>query len=314
MTFSKGKMMPLKALMAILIVADHLTFFSDSSWLKPFREMGAPIVSVFLFISGYGLSKSFEEKGKMYLESFFKKRFLKVLLPLLVALACYWVLLAIPGRSFLHELAVMLQTGKPILPFSWFAPVILFFYLVFYLTCRFFQPKCKNLCLTVSAFLLIILTIWAGYDRCWWICSLSFPAGAIFADYEKRVYAYCDRGLLQFLVALVIPSILFIAIYLTGNPYLWTLCYVCIPVIVALLLARFPLERLSGRVIAFLSMISYEIYLCQGIPMELFRGKWWIASDIVFVFVVYAATILTAYLVHMVSMVIHRRICASSTT
>lgn len=314
MTFSKEKMIPLKAVMALLIVADHLTFFLDSLWLKPFRELGAPIVSVFLFISGYGLSKSFQAKGQAYLDSFFKKRILKVFLPLIVALALYWIVVAIPGRSFWSELWTMVLKGTPILPFSWFAPVIIYFYLAFYVVFRFVSPRWRNTGLVLPALLLMGLVILAGYDRCWWICSFSLPTGAVFATEDQRIFRICEKSLGHYLSVILVPSILFIILYLSGNPYMWTLCYICIPLIVALLVARIPIDRLNGSVLAFLSMISYEIYLCQGIAMELFRGKMWIESDGLFILAVYAVTILVAFLVHQVSTLIHQKICASSIT
>ena len=76
MSFDKDKLILVKALMALLIVADHLNFFLDLGWLRPARELGAPIVSMFFFISGFGLVRSYQGQGPAYLKSFIGKKLL----------------------------------------------------------------------------------------------------------------------------------------------------------------------------------------------------------------------------------------------
>ena len=52
MQYSSGKekMAPLKAIMVLIIIADHLALFFGVEWLRLFIELGAPVVSVFFFI------------------------------------------------------------------------------------------------------------------------------------------------------------------------------------------------------------------------------------------------------------------------
>ena len=131
MSFDKDKLILVKALMALLIVADHLNFFLDLGWLKPARELGAPIVSVFFFISGFGLVRSWQNKGPQYLKNFLLSKFLRIVLPALLALAAYYLLLWNPGRNYLSGWKNLALYGTPILPFSWFAEAIVFFYLTY---------------------------------------------------------------------------------------------------------------------------------------------------------------------------------------
>ena len=70
--FGRGKVFPLKGILAVLIVLHHLTYEIKSPLLQPFHSWGAPIVSVFFFISGYGLMTSYKNKGKHYLSGFIK--------------------------------------------------------------------------------------------------------------------------------------------------------------------------------------------------------------------------------------------------
>ena len=76
-TFNKEHVLTLKGVMAISIVAFHL-FYQTDDWLFMFSSWGAPIVSMFYFISGYGLALNYRAKGNEYLSHFFKHRIIDV--------------------------------------------------------------------------------------------------------------------------------------------------------------------------------------------------------------------------------------------
>lgn len=310
MSFDKDKLILVRALMALLIVASHLNSFLDLWWLKPARELGPPIVSVFFFISGFGLVRSWQNKGKQYLKGFLRSKFLRIVLPALLALAAYYLLLWDPRRDYLSDWKNLVLSGTPILPHSWFAEAIVFFYLVYYCSFSFLKGKWKAAGLLAGTLAWMAVTILAGYDWCWWICSLSFPTGAFFASREKEIYAFCESRPYRYYALLGVLSLLFAALYLPRNPYVWTLCYILVPTIVALLIARLPIGRLHGPVITFIAGISYEIYLCHGIPMELFRDRLPIQSPLLFILAVYALTILLAFAVNRSSALISSNSCA----
>ena len=58
-TFVKKKIPVIKSFMAFVIILGHLSCRVPSGWIQPFRFWGAPFVSMFLFISGYGMWQSF---------------------------------------------------------------------------------------------------------------------------------------------------------------------------------------------------------------------------------------------------------------
>ena len=310
MSFDKDKLILVKALMALMIVASHLNNYLDLSWLKPFRELGAPIVAMFFFISGFGLVRSYQRKGRAYLKHFLRNKFFRIVLPALLALILFYLLLWDPGRNYASEWKNLLLYGTPVLPHSWFVEAIVFFYLIYFCSFKFLPGKWKAAGLLAGTLAWMAATILAGYDWCWWICSLAFPSGAFFAQKEKDIYAFCEARPWRYYALLGVMSIVFLALYLPRNPYLWTLCYILIPTIVALIVARLPLGKLHGPVIMFISGISYEIYLCQGIPMELFRDVFQIQSPLLFIIAVYALTILFAFAVNKLSSVISSKICA----
>ena len=314
MSFGKNKMAPLKALMTLMIVAHHLALFYGITVFKPFVKLGAPIVSVFFFISGFGLQKSYQMRGKDYLDGFWGRRIWIVVAPVFVSLCVYYVLTWNLSHDFWNEWKDLIINGKTILPFSWFAIEIVSFYCVYYLSYRFLHKRWKLIGVWVGVVILMVVFILVGYDRCWWVSSLAFPFGIVAAYNEGRVFSFYEKHPVFYWFTLLGLSLVFVLAYLSSQQYIWTICYVCIPLIVALVVARLPLEKLNVRVISFLAMISYEIYLCHGIVVELLRGRFFIKSDWLFVTLVYTVTILLAWGVHSLSALLIPTPCTSSTT
>lgn len=87
--FDKSKTVLLKAILPMLILLHHLSAVTAWACLKPFGVVGIAVVSLFFFISGYGLLASFQKKGILYLESFFRKRMLPVISTYIGALVLY---------------------------------------------------------------------------------------------------------------------------------------------------------------------------------------------------------------------------------
>ena len=300
-SFSKEKMVSLKAAMALMIVAHHIYLAYGVDALHPFMKLGAPIVSVFFFISGFGLHKSYQTKGEDYLRSFFQHRILRIVLPALISLAAYYILLWNPSRDFMGEWRNIVLHGIPILPHSWFVVAILAFYLCFFISYRFIPKGCREFGVLFMVICLMTFYILIGYDRCWWISSLAFPTGVFYASYESKIQSLFERRHLLYWLTVILLLFELILIYSTGQQYFWTLCYIFIPLLVALTASQLPLEKLNTGVVRFLAMISYEVYLCQGISMELLRGRLFIQSDLIFVLLVYAVTIILALGVHILT-------------
>ena len=289
-------MLPLKAVMAVLLVADHLTFHVDAGWLRPFREIGAPIVSIFFFISGFGLMRSYSTRGASYLDGFFRKRIWKVLLPALVALALFYIFDWNWSRDFIGEFRDLFTKGQPILPYSWFVVAIILFYVSFWLIFRYLPEKLHLAGLVSAGIILGGAAIALGYDRCWWVCNLAFPAGAFYAKYEPGISQKWLSDGTKALIAIGAMVAGFLVFYLPGNQYLFPVCYVFIPLAVAMTVSVLPLEKIDWKPVAFIGGIAYEIYLCQGIAMEfLHSGTVCLASVPVYITGVYILTIALAW-------------------
>jgi peptidoglycan/LPS O-acetylase OafA/YrhL len=284
--FTRDKMLPVRALCALLIVAGHLAIPVGARYLQPFLEPAACSVAIFLFISGYGLSKSYEAKGNDYLRHFFSRRIWKVLWPALVALILFYILIPDPSRSYLHDLYLTFRRGSPPLAQLWYVIEIFCLYLLFWLSFRFLPDRYRIIALWLGALLFMGVTFSLGYTRNWWIHTLAFPTGVTYAHTENTVLSWMNKRRLNPWLTLTGLSFLFVLLYLTGNPYVWTLCYVVLPLICALVVSLLPLERIRDPFMRFIGTVSYEIYLFHGIAIAALRGKkiyidsdgWYIAA------------------------------------
>ena len=183
---SKDKSNAVKGVLAILIVFHHFSTTCDISCFSEFRRWGSIIVSVFFFMSGYGLARSITLKGKVYLSNFLSHRLWKsVILPYAIALIIFLVYLNVdvPDAS---TLVGDWSRGFTLLPNAWFIVALALMYLGFY-----FINKTSGRCHVVKMFLYtlvyIIIVYSVGFERCWYVSVIMFPLGMLYADKENEL-------------------------------------------------------------------------------------------------------------------------------
>ena len=283
LTFSKAKMLPLKAVLIFIIVLGHFVYYSESPVFNIFHELGTSAVAMFFFMSGFGCIRSWQLKGQSYLDGFFKSRILSILFPAIV----FFLIHSFWERSF----------AMP--PQYWFLWVILFDYLLFWCCYKFIAPSWRLPVLIIGCLLLMATTITAGFDRCWWICGLSFPTGCLFAHVEDCLAKSCADKPFRFLAWLMAGIVLFTGAYLTRQPLIWPVCYIGIPWTLALLISVIPLDSLKLPVLWFLGSISFEMYLSHVTVLEILHQVPAISAHTwTFVVVVLLLTISVSYVVH----------------
>jgi len=131
----------LKGLAILAVIFSHLGYFliSDHRFLFPLSILAGVGVNLFLFLSGYGLTNS-ALKNQLTVWQFYRKRLLKLFVPLWLVLATYLVLdffvLKITyswqfiGKAFLGIFTsadLFHDLNSPL----WYFTLILFYYLVF---------------------------------------------------------------------------------------------------------------------------------------------------------------------------------------
>lgn len=272
-SISKDRTATLKAIMAVLIVLHHLSL-QGIPFLHTFHSWGAPIVSLFLFLSGYGLMKSLCMKGNVYLSDFFKHRIVKgIAIPFFIAWAIYRILNIVSLPNIFKELEELIFDGVTILPHSWFVFAILYFYVSFYISYKYFNNKVS---FWVLIALIILFELWCqylNYDRCWYISALGFPTGILIGKYESEIIKRLKGSIGYYSVIPISLTITALCVY-AKIEITYMLVYILIPIIFATLLFKLKFENLIRfKIIRYLSSISFEVYLSQGISMCILRGS-----------------------------------------
>ena len=294
---SKEKTSAVKGILAILIVFHHFSTTCDVSGFSEFRRWGAIIVSLFFFMSGYGLGRSITLKGKAYLSNFLSHRLWKsVVLPYAIALIIFLVYLNVdvPDAS---TLVGDWSRGITLLPNAWFIVVLALMYLGFY-----FINKTSGRCHEVKMFLYtlvyIIIVYSIGFERCWYVSVIMFPLGMLYADKENDLVAFANRYRARIWL---IPMMMGItgACFIMQTVVSSIVAYMALTIALVFVMISIEVERIGKiGVFSFLSAISYEIYLCHGVAMKMFRGKYLnITEDWMFVIAVVALTLILASVV-----------------
>jgi peptidoglycan/LPS O-acetylase OafA/YrhL len=229
-------------------------------------------------------------------------------LPALLVVLLHLLLGGGAGMRLFDRARAIATHGQTLLPHYWFVWAILFEYLLFWLCRKLLPEKAANWAILAGTVLFTAGTALAGFDRCWWVCALAFPTGAFFAEYEESIFAWCGRKKSNYWLALLACGAAFAALYLTGKPACWTLCYIFISLIAALVIARLPLDRWRLPVLGWIGVISYELYLVH-IPVMEFLQKNGMPdrSQILFVAVALAASVLAAFVIRLLCQLITHR-------
>lgn len=186
--------LPLRGLLAILIVAHHhaMEYIHMGSLidniLYQLNSIGAPIVAIFFFLTGYGLASSLKKKGPEYLNGFLPKR-LKSFIPeflffTTIATVAIWIN---TGLNPIEQLWKLTTYGNPPLKNSWFLYVIVYIYCSFYLAAKIsrcnivYTGICFSLLICVS---IVILSI-NGFGEWWYSATISTIFGYIVKYYEN---------------------------------------------------------------------------------------------------------------------------------
>lgn len=294
---SKDKSNAVKGVLAILIVFHHFAATCDISSFSEFRRWGAIIVSVFFFMSGYGLGRSIILKGKAYLSNFLNHRLWKsVILPYAIALVIFLVYLNVDvpdAKTFVGDWS----RGITLLPNAWFIAALTLMYLGFYFI-NIKSGRCHvvNMFLYTLVYILIVYSI--GFGRWWYVSVIMFPLGMLYADKENELVSLLNRYRARiWLIPMMmgITGVCFIIQTVVSS----IIAYMALTIALVFVMISIEVERI-GKIglFSFLSAISYEIYLCHGVAMKMCRGKYLnITEDWMFVIAVVALTLILASVV-----------------
>lgn len=261
----------LKALLPFFIILHHHAQRTDWPWPfdGDFCAVGAPVVMMFFFISGYGLEYKRSTKGLSLneLPIRLKKLFTPTLLPIIMYVSGLFIV------GHMEKLWSTLSISWYPLPFSWFVVILAVLYVGFYLCARMAKGRREFL---VYLFLYSVATEIAlrllkapGYM---FSSDLAVFVGALYRQYEDELLKLLKAQWVRITMAVFAVAFVIAYLYFYGDMprilkfsrYVW----------LVLMFAMFAYVRIfKSRVIDFLSKISYEVYLCQGIAFGVIPCK-----------------------------------------
>ncbi|RJP77257.1 MAG: acyltransferase [Desulfobacteraceae bacterium] len=275
----------LKGLAIFLVVLGHLWVHVAKQ--RPYLVLSGDAVSMFLILSGFGLTISSGSK-KIELKKFLRKRINRVMVPywittVLILLLDYIVLNKILNTKsmILTLFGVNVTTDLYHLDYvRWFITLILCWYVIFFILQ-------KNI--TIYRRTLIYLFLGTGFTlseyyffHFGWYQFLSFPTGCIIACYYKKLNRLWDANQ-KTIVGFAVASMFIAIVYkmIIDSEQIWPYLVHSIPSIILTFIAEgnsillslsiFVIVSYMGekgfnsRFLLFLGRYSYELFLVHGV-------------------------------------------------
>lgn len=266
----------LQVIAVMFVILHHLSQvlreYPDSFLSSRLIVAGRLAVGLFFFISGYGLIKQYKKKGSLYLETFVKKKIMSVFMPFILAMIVYFIYRNIMGELSISATFFSLISGSPIVSNGWFVIMIIYLYISFFVSAIFARKNDLVLIvlLILSVIISIVLAKRLNYGEWWTNAVFCFPLGVIWSAKEKPITDILFRQYRK--------SALVIAILFSGFFYLDEVFYT--PIIrslsvlffVSLVILISYKITFKNRIYQFIKIISFELYLYQGLFIHLFRS------------------------------------------
>ena len=299
----------LKGFLALCIVFHHLTHWvTTGEEFSNFGYMGTYVVSVFFFLSGYGLYIQNERK-EGYLDNFLVKRLSRILIPFIFISSIYLIYRSINGQALTASFFMSLfKKGSTVIYNGWFVDIIILMYVFFYISFKIFSNR--TVAILVNTLLIggyIILAINLGYGFWWYNSSLPFVLGLIWAKNKKYIDEILNKY--YFIILVCITGLLF-----TFHQYSFILkklnlvdsySYALAANIDNIIFTIFFVLTIrkidfSNSRLLFLGKISFELYMIHGLVISIF-GKYFVTSrlnDVIFTISVLLVSIFIAWVIN----------------
>jgi len=292
----------LKGIFAVLIFLSHSQQYINihsSNFSKVFiiqnSLLGQLVVTLFFFYSGFGIMESFKNKPN-YFKTFPKKRFLKTLLNFDLAICLFLIMNLILNRHYATKEILLSFIGWTTVGNSnWFMFVILFSYIVIYLSQLISK---KPICITLYTTIMLLIYCFTfpinKMGTRWTNTILTLPFGMLFSVYHEKIKSFITKNNTNYLISLFISCMLFILFYLLTSVFnKYTITYNIVSILFCFIIVIITYKiRLKNRVLSFLGKHSFDIYILQRIPMIFLSKTVLVDSIVCFIVVSFILTIL----------------------
>jgi len=248
----------LKGIAIVLVILSHLQLINHA---------GTWGVGLFLILSGFGLTQSYQKSG---IDAFFQKRVSKVLIPYFIVTLIWIIVDAFLGMKhsmFSTILALIgVNLNEEIDKSMWYITYILIWYAIFYITFRII----KNNSIKVITLFLFSVVLYktsfifpqaVGVD----LYFLYFPIGVLLSLLYKKIIAVKLKYLKIGHIVLTIGCFaIFSVLYTQFNSYsIYFLESMFFAIGSISLFGLLSLYSIKIKIIEFVGIISFEIYLFE---------------------------------------------------
>lgn len=272
----------LRGILALGVVFHHLSQANLGGGLLPlFSKIGYLLVSVFFFLSGYGLMKQHMARED-YRRRFLRKRLPAILIPYLLATALYWLGYAAMGDPWtLRYMIREFCQGSPIVSASWYVVCIFLFYLAFWglmwLCGRRFARMLPGAALFLVGYVLVCRKL--GFGSWWYNTAPVLLLGMAWALYQSKIDEFLEKHIAK---AIPVALAAFLGIYggkILLNPYIpspWVgllLTWCVAALFVCCVILALAQVRVGNPLLNWVGECSLELYLCHFLVIQLLRSS-----------------------------------------
>lgn len=316
---SKDNSICLKGILAVCVLVCHL--YGTSGLFKGslfgaiiLQSLGELAVSVFFFLSGYGLMYSYKIKKDDYLKKFVRKRIIPFYIIIFYLAIVYTVFHILLNDNITIEMFVKALTfGGGIVSNGWYLQVQLLLYIIFYLICKIF--KRTHVQLIIVAFIEVLycmIMMFFDLPAYWYQSVLTFALGTIWAAYKDKIDGYLVRAGKKSTVLLAGAGIMFIIAFLARYKIdgvvlnkIFSMTVNIFFVVFVMLFIYFV--RINFKLTRWLGKISLEIYVVQGIFLTLYHSQFfYFENTYLYIIAVVFSTIAASYFLHPVNRGIYK--------
>lgn len=333
-TLPKEFSVALKGALSLFIVGTHISSLCQPDetllWLRVCNLLTPLALVFFFFLSGYGLMtqlrlrtlRTSTTSPAILWAGWLPRRLWGLLKPFLFfyAVALFFLFAGFgfdhipPALAQLKVNFIIWKVGIPGPLFvAWYLLELMVLYVFFYFSFRYVRRWGRAVLVLVGLTLLLMLVAWqVGFGYYWLRYPLCFSVGVVYAIYERSIY---KRVKACRLICLAFTLLL-------GGVYIWSvqtfpnqplvllitshLAYFALPVMLTALSKVWGATDLFmrrahgpvGSALMWLGGISLEVYLLHMSFVNFFRSPVvYIQSPLLYLVVVYTATIFGAYLI-----------------
>ena len=301
--------LPLRGLMAVLIVLHHLAaYYTQISFLTPFQHIGYIIVAMFFFLSGYGLFYGVKNKNN-YMHHFLLKRLPSIIIPYYIITCLYAIVFLITKYDFnVTDFFTSFVGVNYIVPGSWYIVMQFLMYVIFYASFKLLQNKeYKHKIILFFVLFVVVFVVFYAFvkDELYTRSIFAFPLGMLYCNYKKRVEEIIKKhwfitAMLTTVLQIATFGIKFMGEYISNDfiSYIGSILSSSVfPIFVLIYLNKI---KIGNSVLAFFGDISLEIYLIHNVVLMTLSRYMSISNILIFVIAAFVITISAAYLLHLI--------------